>query len=200
MGHDDGMEAQDLVLNSRVQDAEAELVRSAKALLPEAWQEIYQRYYKKMYTYIYCQLNDRASAEDLASQVFLEAFRSIRSFTYRGVPLASWLYKIAHNLSTDFLRRRRRLAFQPLDEASATSGSSRDDWDIVDQWAALAAVLPKLTLEQQQVVVLRFVDGLPLASVAATLGKTEEAVKALQHRALASLRRHLGPQEGAQAG
>lgn len=194
------MEAQDLVLSGRVQDAEAELIRAAKASLPEAWQEIYRRYYNKMYAYVYCRLNDRASAEDLAAQVFLEAFRSIRSFTYRGVPLASWLYKIAHNLSTDFLRRRRRLAFQPLDEANANSGGSRDDWDIVDQRAALAAVLPKLTLEQQQVVILRFVEGLPLAAVAATLGKTEEAIKALQHRALASLRRHLGPQEGAEGG
>jgi len=163
------MEAQDLVLSGRVQDAEAELIRAAKASLPEAWQEIYRRYYNKMYAYVYCRLNDRASAEDLASQVFLEAFRSIRSFTYRGVPLASWLYRIAHNLSTDFLRRRRRIAFQPLSEATANNPGPHDDWEAVDNRAALAAAFPRLTLQQQQVVVLRFVEGLPLAAVAAAL-------------------------------
>jgi len=189
------MEAQDVVLSSKVQDAEAELIRDAKACLPEAWKEIYQRHYKQMYVYIFCRLNDRASAEDLASQVFLEAFRGIRSFTYRGVPFSAWLYKIAHNLCIDFVRRRR-VVLQPLNEADESNAGSHDDWEAINNHAALAAALPRLTLEQQQVVVLRFVKDMPLANVAAALGKSEEAVKALQHRALASLRRYLRGEGG----
>lgn len=186
------MEAQELVLSSRAQDAEAELVKAAKACLPEAWRQIYQLYYKRMFTYMYCRLNDRASAEDLASQVFLEAFKGIRSFTYRGAPLASWLYRIAHNLSTDFLRRRARIKMEPLTEANVNSQGVADNLEAIDSRTAIVAALRRLTPEQQQVVVMRFLEGQPLAVVAVTMGKSQEAVKALQHRALASLRRHLG--------
>ncbi|MFQ6020297.1 MAG: RNA polymerase sigma factor [Dehalococcoidia bacterium] len=192
----EGMEARELTLG-RAWDPEAGLIQDAKAFRPEAWREIYLRYYPKIYTYLYVRFNDKASAEDLASQVFLEAIRGIRTFTYYGIPLSSWLYRIAHNISVDFLRRRQRLKLEPLNEAVQTAATAANQLETVDFRTALMAALQCLTPEQQQVIVLRFVEGMPVASTAVAMGRSRGAVKALQRRALASLRRHLNQNERA---
>ena len=171
---------------------EARLIDAAKSGEPAAWQELYDRFFPKMYTYAYTRIGDRAAAEDIAAQVFLNAWKGIRSFRYRGVPISAWLYRIAHDLSADFLRRRNRIRFEPLGDGSreAQLKDSGPEEAVVAQ-QEMIAVLRQLTSEQQQVVVMRFVEGFTLAGVAAATGKSEEAVKALQHRALESLRRRL---------
>ncbi len=171
---------------------EARLIDAARSGEPAAWQELYERFFPKMYTYAYCRIGDRAAAEDIAAQVFLNAWKGIRSFRYRGVPISAWLYRIAHDLSADFLRRRNRIRFEPLGDGSheAQLKDSGPEEAVVAQ-QEMITVLQQLTSEQQQVVVMRFVEGFTLAGVAAATGKSEEAVKALQHRALKSLRRRL---------
>src|SRR3990170_5239025 len=93
---------------SRAIETEAALIGRAKQFQPEAWDAIYDTYYPKMYTFLYLHIGDRTAAEDLASQVFEEACKGIHRFQYRGVPLSSWLYRIARNIMVDFLRRRQR--------------------------------------------------------------------------------------------
>lgn len=181
------------VLTSRQQaGAGARLIEAARSGSPTAWQELYYRYFPKMYTYAYRRIGDSASAEDIAAQVFLEAYIHLESFQYRGIPISAWLYRIAHNLSTDHLRRRNRIRFQPLgDEEPCDQLNAEDHEDAITIRDEVTAALRRLTPEQRQVVVMRFMEGMSRADVASATGKSLEAVKALQHRALTSLRHRL---------
>ena len=181
------MDAQELALG-RIRDSEADLVRAAQTFSADAWREIYRRHHRRMYHYLYARLGDRATAEELASEVFLRACRGIHGYSYRGVPFVSWLYRIADNLAMDFLARRR-IKLKPLHEAASATG--QDDFAAVDLRLALTTALNKLTLDQRRVVILRFVGGMSLADTAAAMGRRAESIKGLQHRAVASLRRHL---------
>ncbi|MBI1885729.1 MAG: sigma-70 family RNA polymerase sigma factor [Chloroflexi bacterium] len=193
------MELEQSLVAARESRAEADLIREAKDLDSAAWREIYHRYYRKMHAYVYYRIGDSAAAEDIAAQVFLEACRRIRSFTYRGVPLSAWLYRIAHNLATDYVRRSKRVKLEPLNP-EAHSLPVADAAEQISRREELVSALRRLTTDQQQVIVMRFVEGMSVAAVAAAMGKTEEAVKALQHRAVGSLRRLLsGGREGRNA-
>ena len=179
---------------TRVQetDVEARVIDAAKAGAPDAWRELYHRYFPKMYTYAYCRIGDSAAAEDIAAEVFLEAWKRIGAFRYYGVPISAWLYRIAHNLSTDFVRRRKLIRFEHLSRdgpyPQLKEGNHEDAIAIRDE---VVAALRRLTAEQHQVVVMRFMEGMSRAEVVVATGKSEEAVKALQHRALKSLRQQL---------
>lgn len=179
------------------QDEEAHLVARARESDRAAWDEIFERHYRRVFVFVYCRVGDAAAAEDLAAEVFLEAWKGIRRFDYRGVPLISWLYRIAHNLLADFLSRRNRARVQRLDDRSPQAHTP-DETERVALWQSIAAAFRRLTREQQQVLVSRFMEGLSIAETAALMGKNENAVKALEFRALRSVRRILGG-EGAAA-
>jgi RNA polymerase sigma-70 factor (ECF subfamily) len=174
------------------QDEEQLLIYRAQMAERAAWDEIFQRNYHRVYVFVFTRLGDQQAAEDVTADVFVEAWKGIRRFTYRGVPLASWLFQIAHNLMADFLRKRSRLRTEPLMEDSAELRDPRDEAQQVANWQSVASAMKKLTLEQQQVLVSRFVEGHSLAETAALLGKKENAIKALEFRALKSVRRILG--------
>ncbi len=172
--------------------AGARLIEAARSGSPAAWQELYYRYFHRMYIYAYRRIGDSASAEDIAAQVFLEAYRRLQFFQYRGIPISAWLYRIAHNLSTDHLRRRNRIRFEPLgDEEPCDQFNAENHEDAITIRDEVTAALRRLTSEQRQVVVMRFMEGMSRADVASATGKSLEAVKALQHRALTSLRHRL---------
>jgi RNA polymerase sigma-70 factor (ECF subfamily) len=173
-------------------DEEQLLIHRAQMSDRAAWDEIFQRNYRRVYVFVYTRVGDQQAAEDLTSDVFLEAWKGIRRFTYRGVALISWLYQIAHNLMADFLRKRGRLRTEPLMYDGAQMRDPRDEAEQVAERQSVAAAFKKLTLEQQQVLVSRFVEGLSLAETAALMGKKENAIKALEFRALKSVRRILG--------
>lgn len=174
---------------------EAELIDRAKQLQPEAWDAIYEAFYPRMYTYLYAHLGDRTAAEDLAAEVFEQACQGIGRFQYRGTPLSAWLYRIAHNLMVDFLKRQRRAPSQPLDSAPDRHLASSDPSDAVSLRDQLSRALRRLTGEQQQVLILRHLEGHNVASTARIMGKAENAVRALEFRALRSLRRILSREE-----
>jgi len=176
------------------QDEEALLIARAQQSDRAAWDEIFQRHYQRVYIFVFCRIGDAAAAEDLTADVFVDAWRGIRRFSYRGVPLISWLYKIAHNLLADFLRKRNRAKTQPFGDDGAQMADPRDEAESVAVWQSVAAAFKKLTLEQQQVLVTRFIEGLSLAETAAVMGKNENAIKALEFRALKSVRKILGPE------
>ncbi len=171
------------------EDEEAQLISRAKESERAAWDEIFNRHYQRVYIFVFCRIGDAAAAEELTADVFVEAWKGIRRFNYRGVPLLSWLYRIAHNLLADFLHKRNRSKKQPFEEGVA---DPRDEAETAAVWHSVAAALKKLTLEQQRVLVTRFIEGLSLAETAALMGKNENAVKALEFRALKSVRKILG--------
>lgn len=177
---------------TREYDAEAELVARAQESDRAAWDEIFQRHYQRVYIFVFARIGDSMAAEDVTADVFIEAWKGIRRYSYRGVPLLSWLYRIAHNLVADFIRRNKRGKTQRLDDNAANAQHSKDEAENVALWQSVSAAFRRLTLEQQQVLISRFIEGLSLAETAEAMGKNENAIKALEFRALKSVRRILG--------
>lgn len=167
------------------------LVEAAIAGDAEAFGLLYERHVNDVFTYLYYRLGDRTTAEDLASEVFLRAWQKIGEYRYRGLPFVAWLYRIAHNLLIDHRRRESRRPSVPL-------GTVTEIQDGVDGPSSISEALTRVDLQtavarlsddQQQVIVLRFILGMSPDEIARVLGKTRGAVEALQHRALKNLRR-----------
>ena len=161
------------------------LIELAQARDPRAWTVIYDRNYPPIYRYAYARLGNREEAEDIASQVFVEALRSIGKFRYMGRPLLAWLYRIARNLVIERHRRAQRQPQSPLkDGLSVQTQDHTDNLELMD-------AISRLTKDQQEVIILRFLVALSAKEVAAVMGKKEPAVFSLQVRAINSLRRML---------
>ena len=172
------------------------LVRAAQAGDAAAFGRLYDRYFAGVYGYLARQVPTPEEAEDLAADVFLRALEALPGYRWTGLPVRAWLLRIARNRLVDGRRRRARRPSVPLDaagplpDAARTADPARWLADKVARERLLAAVA-RLTAQQRQVVTRKFAAGLSNAEVAAVLGRSEGAVKALQHAALAALRRHL---------
>jgi RNA polymerase sigma-70 factor (ECF subfamily) len=170
---------------------EAHLIARVQANDPAALGEVYDRYATRIYTYLYHRLGDRFLAEDLTSEVFVRMLEAARSRRFAQTSLSGWLYRIAHNLVVDHYRSRDEPV--PLDEGlvdSAAGPASSVEARLAQEELRMA--LEHLTEDQQQVIYLRFGEGLTAKQVAEVLGKPETAVWSLQHRALARLQRIMG--------
>ncbi len=166
------------------------LVTEAQAFSQEAWRYIHDQHYMKIFDYCYIHTGNRAAAEDLASEVFLEALRGIRRYQYRGLPLASWLYRIARNLTADYLQRSARRPTVPLTgETENPRLQTSDATESSTNWHDIRAALAQLTADQRQVIILRFFQGLSHEETAAVMGRRQGAVRVLQARALNAMRR-----------
>ena len=158
----------------------------------EAFGQVYDRYVDSIYRYLYYRVGSHALAEDLTSETFLRALRRIDSFTYTGKDIGAWFTTIARNLVTDHVKSSRfRLEVTTADMLDADRSHPRDDVEaqVLDrlQNAALLDAVRRLKPEQQECIVLRFLQGLSLAETAEVMGRTEGAVKQLQLRAVRSL-------------
>jgi len=170
------------------------LIERARKLDDEAWQIIFNRHYPRIYSYLYYKVGDPDVAEDLSGEVFERAVKNIRQFRSRGSGLAGWLTRIAQNLAHDHHRRRYSRPPDPLElnESWISDGLDPSRQVLSQESAAyLHQALQKLTPQQRDVILLRFIAQMRTPEVAKIMGKTEGAIKALQHRALASLRREL---------
>jgi RNA polymerase sigma-70 factor (ECF subfamily) len=167
-----------------------ELIRLAKQCDPSAFARIYEHYYEDVYNYILHRLAMTSVAEDLTAEVFLKALESIDSYTFRGVPLLAWLFRIARNMVVDYVRGPWPVEV-PLKEGLVTEEGAGDVFEREFTQQYLIQALSSLTEDQQDVIVLRIVDGFSVTDVAQILGKSEGAIKSLQRRALDSLSRVL---------
>ena len=168
---------------------EAALRERATALEPAALEEIYDTYAGRIYNYLYHRTGDSSLAEDLCGDVFIRMIESIQAGRPWNTSLQGWLYRIAHNLIIDHYRRQAKRDGPELDERWMAPQSYGETFEGLFHSNQLRVAMRFLTEEQRQVVVLKFVEGLGNVEVAEVLGKTEGAIKALQHRALASIRR-----------
>lgn len=168
------------------------LLERAGAYDPVALAEIYDQYYNRIYTYIYHRLGDAGLSEDLTAEVFLRMLESVKASRAWHTSLTGWLYRIAHNLVIDHYRRQAKREGPELNERIIPAADNPVlSFEKLLSEQQLREAIHTLTDDQQQVIFLKFVDDLSNAEVADILGKTEGAIKALQHRALASLRRAL---------
>ncbi len=154
--------------------------------------EIYDRHAAPIYSYLYRVLGDAAQAEDLTSEVFQKLLQALHTNRVPQDRLEGWLYRVAHNLAMDWFRRQKKMPGIPLAEDLVADGGQPSD--IVEDRQVkqrLRAGIQRLTPDQQRVILLRFAEGFPAAVVAGLIGKSEGAVKILQHRAINRLRKLL---------
>ena len=176
---------------------EESLVRRAQQRDQQAFTQLYEEYFDKIYRYVAIRIGNKTEAEDITQQVFVNALQSISSFRWRGIPFSAWLFRIAHNQVVDYLRKKTKQATVPIDESKASSGDD-PQW-LVEQnldTEQLLSVTKRLTEAQREVISLRFAGGLPIAQAAKIMGKSQGAIKALQHSAIVALRKVLsvGPE------
>jgi RNA polymerase sigma-70 factor (ECF subfamily) len=169
------------------------LVRRAQEGDRQALEELYLMHFDRIYSYLQMSVGNRHDAEDLTNQTFVKMLESIDRFEWRKVPISAWLFRIAHNLAMDHFRARRR--WQPEEEppeppgAEARSAEEEALQSIGRQ--SMLEMIEGLSRDQQQVLTLKFVFNFGNSEVATILGKTEGAIKSLQHRALVSLQKQL---------
>lgn len=167
-----------------------ELARKDRA----AFGELYERYAKKVYGYIYYRTGNHHDAEDLTARVFHRALVHIQTYVERGVPFQAWLYRIAHNLVANWHRDRNRRKVIPLDEFVAMglrSEAPESTTEAQDEQEKLIAAIRKLPEERQQLLILKFVDKLSNQEIGEAMDRSEGAIKSLYHRTLLALRDEL---------
>jgi len=162
-----------------------------------ALEELYLIHFDRIYSYLHMTVSNRHDAEDLTTQTFLKMLESIGRFRWQSAPFSAWLFRIAHNLSMDHFRARRR--WQPEEEVpephdSEEPSAEHEAMQSIGRQSMLE-LIDTLSHEQQQVLTLKFVFNFPNADVAKILDKSEGAIKSLQHRALASLQKQVEPPE-----
>lgn len=174
-----------------VSDLELELpaiIAQAQRGDPNAFGELYGKYAGLILRYLYVRVRDQEGAQDLTQEVFVRVIKGIGGFEYRGEKsFLGWLYTIANNVLIGQARRKRAIS-TPLDQSiELIDPRGQDDVISIYDRVSLQQAISQLTQDQQQVLTLKFFADMTNNEIAATIGRTEGAVKALQHRALQSL-------------
>jgi RNA polymerase sigma-70 factor, ECF subfamily len=169
------------------------LVEQAQEGERDALEELYLLHFDRIYSYLHMSVGNRHDAEDLTTQTFLKMLEAIGRFRWRSAPFSAWLFRIAHNLAMDHFRatKRTQLEEEVPEPPGSEEASAEDEAMQSIGRESMLALIEKLSPEQQQVLTLKFVFNFPNAEVATILGKTEGAIKSLQHRALVSLQKQL---------
>jgi RNA polymerase sigma-70 factor (ECF subfamily) len=185
----------DEVIEQRSQTLQDEeiLVRRAQQRDPEAFSQLYEAYFDKIYRYIALRIRNETEAEDMTQQVFMKMLQSISSYKIKGVPFSSWIFRIAHNQLVDFIRQQNKKSTVDI-EGLPLPDMGEDPQHTMEREVdikQLKQATQKLTAAQQEVLSLRFTGELSIAECAGIMGKSEGAIKALQHSAVVALRKAL---------
>jgi RNA polymerase sigma-70 factor (ECF subfamily) len=179
-------------LNDQLDDTQ--LIENAGNGDHEAFGSLYERYVRKIYNYIYYRTGNVNDAEDLTAKVFHRAFRHIESYNQRGIPFSAWLYRIAHNLVANWYRDRSRKKEVALDEQLPSSFQfdfPESALEKSQESEKMIKALRKLPPERQQLIILKFVEGMSNIEIGLIMRKSEGAIKSLYHRTLQSLRKEI---------
>ncbi len=174
--------------------SESQLIQRAKQGDQAALSELYNLHVDRIYQYVRYRIGNEQTAEDITAEVFLRAIESLGHYDDQGAPFIAWLYRIAYARVVDFWRRGKRQQTAPLDDPLLNNNLvSTDEAIDIDflQHQSLRNALKQLTDDQQNVIILKFMQNMSNAEIAQIVGKTEGAVKALQRRALEALARLL---------
>jgi len=178
-------------------DGEEQLIKSAVGGDSSAFGSLYDRYQPAIYRFIVVKVGSREEAEDITHHVFLSAWQKVSTYKHRGHPFSSWLYQIARNLVIDHYRAKKDdISLDKLDpDSSIIPAVAQLDLSVKLQLDKVHRAIAELKAEHQDVIILRFVEDLPLKEVAAILKKSEGAIKLAQHRAIKELKKKLGDDE-----
>jgi RNA polymerase sigma-70 factor (ECF subfamily) len=150
---------------------------------------LYEEYYDRIAHYVYVRIGDKSEAEDIASEVFLKALESLRTYEERGLPMQAWLFKIAHNMVVDHLRKATKYKKIPIETVEINDESDPQKTAETNiEMEKVAIAMQQLTDEQKEVIQLRFFGGLNSREVSVLLNKSDGAVREMQRAALEKLR------------
>ena len=181
------------------QREDKERIEAAKGN-PAAFGELYERYVDRIYNYIYHRVGNVHDAKDLTSRTFYRALSHLQAYEDKGLPFSAWLYRIAHNLMANWHRDRNRRPVVALDELIIESSSEErpESWtESRDDEQLLREVISELDPARQELLVLKFSEGLSNTEIGAVMGRSEGAIKSLYHRTLLELRKRMS-QKGLQ--
>ena len=173
---------------------DTQLIKNASDGDTDAFGILYERYVTRIYNYIYYRTGNINEAEDLTSKVFHRAYRHIGSYNQRGVPFSAWLYRIAHNLVANWYRDRSRKKEVSLEDHIPSNFHFDFPESILEKSQEAEKMLKairRLPPERQQLIILKFVEGVSNADIGIIMRKSEGAIKSLYHRTLESLRKEI---------
>ena len=186
-GMESALEARSLHADMWAADGDAALAEAAK-IDRLAFGELYERYYTRVYRYVYHRLGNPTEAEDITALVFMKALEALPTYQSRRNTFAPWIFRITRNAIIDHYRRRR---FQTsIDDLEHHSSDSDPAGYVLDceRSEELGALVQHLSDEQRDVVLLRFAGDLSFAEIGSVLRKNEPAVRMLLHRGLRKLK------------
>ncbi|MBN1288815.1 MAG: sigma-70 family RNA polymerase sigma factor [Actinobacteria bacterium] len=171
----------------------ADIAARAKQHEPEAFSELFDLFFEKLRKYMYFKTGDLDMAEDLAAETLARGFENIDNFTDRGGTIGAWLFGIARNLVARERESRSKAELVELDKGAAVAGEELTDLEVLGKldYEELYRAIATLPDEQQEVILLRFMERYEVKAVAGIMGKKPGAVRALQFRAFNSLREAL---------
>lgn len=157
----------------------------------EAFGQLYGIYLDRIYRYAFHQVQDRMTAEDITEEVFVKAWKAIKSCKGKGQTFSAWIYRIAHNHIINTLRNTQKFASIDMENIAAIS-SPKLELEMKLEQQELTEMIADLPQNQRQVVVLKFIEGLDNRETGKIMRKSEGAVRILQMRALTALRQKIG--------
>jgi RNA polymerase sigma-70 factor (ECF subfamily) len=175
-------------MSNRIDKGKTEAGRDNEVVLAS----LYEEYYDKIARYVHAHIGDRTEAEDIAGEVFLKALESLKSYQERGIPMQSWLFRIAHNMVVDHLRKAAKRKTVPIDTVQVEGGT--DPMAVAERNIELEKVtraMEQITKEQREVLRLRFFGGLTSKEAGSILNKSDGAVREMQRAAIENLRKLL---------
>jgi RNA polymerase sigma-70 factor (ECF subfamily) len=172
---------------------ERDLVEKARNGESEAFGVLYDKYFDPIYRFIYLKTRSKVDAEDISHQVFLSAWQRIEKYEFQGFPFSSWLYKIASNAVIDHWRTKKPDVSIDLvkEDFLKDVPDFHEDVDRKLKIKLVGNAITRLEPDQQNVIIMKFVDELSNKEIAGALDKTEGAIRVIQHRALRQLKKTL---------
>jgi RNA polymerase sigma-70 factor (ECF subfamily) len=166
------------------------LIKKSKAD-PEAFRPLYEKYFKRIFLFVLHRVGDKQVAADVSSQVFLKALVHLKKFEFRGLPFSAWLFRIALNECNDYFRRNKSHRVVTIEDHIVENlheeliENSREE----DLRRRLPGILQRLSVEELQLIELRFFEQRPFKEVADIIGITETYAKVKVYRALQKMKK-----------
>ena len=176
-------------------EGEEKLIKGASRGNAGDFDRLYSHYIAPIYRFIYMKVTHRQEAEDLAHEVFLNAWQGLPSYQSRGFPFSSWLYHIARNKVIDYYRLKKNVvgldALGGMVDLAKTETSVETELENNLNLEKIKAAIHKLNHDQQDVLLMRFVEELSYKEISAAIQKSEGAVRLIHHRAVKELKKLL---------
>ena len=180
-------------MNRATDDRERLLIEAAQND-PSRFAELYEENFARVWAFVIRRVRDRATAQDVTSEVFHQALKNLKRFEWRGLPFAAWLYRIAANSVADHFAKTTREQSGAI--RAGTESVEPRDIEHAERRATLFRLVDRLPADQRRVLVMRFGQEQSIREVASALNRSEGAVKQLQWRGLQTLRAQMGENHG----